>query len=112
LIQPVLVSYFYDELRYTTTQYGLVVGIFGLANALGQAVLPRVGGRVGRATLIALGFLLSTTFYIGLSQVTQFGLLFLVAVVAGLGGALIAPALGSIYLEMSEERLRSRVEQL
>jgi DHA1 family tetracycline resistance protein-like MFS transporter len=108
LVQPVLAFYFYDGLRYTTVQFGIVLGVYGLAAALGQALLPRVGGRVGRAPLIALGFLLSTAFYVGLSQLTQFAALVVVAVVAGVGGALVAPALGSLYLDVTEERLRSR----
>jgi MFS family permease len=51
----------------------------------------------------------TSTLYAGLVLVTDFPLMLLVAAVAGLGAALIAPALSSYYLDISNERYRSRI---
>jgi MFS family permease len=107
LIQPVLVFYVYRELGHSTIQYGLVIGVYGLANVLGQVVLSGLSGRIGRVPFTRVPAV--ERVYLGLSQVTQFGLLLLVAVVAGLGSALIAPALGSLYLDIAADQLRSQI---
>jgi len=41
--------------------------------------------------------------------VTRFPLMLLVAAVAGLGSALISPALSSYYLDITDEQFRSRI---
>ncbi|MGB3715233.1 MAG: MFS transporter [Candidatus Promineifilaceae bacterium] len=108
-VEPQMVFYFYDELGWTTIQFGLVVGAYGLAMVFGQLVLGRSSDRFGRKPIIVLGILVSSSLYAGLVLVTRYPLMLLVAAVAGLGSALIAPALSSYYLDISDERYRSRI---
>ena len=75
----------------------------------GKLVLGRSSDRFGRKPIIVLGILVSTMLYAVLVLVTRYPLMLLVAAVAGLGSALIAPALSSPYLDISDERYRSRI---
>jgi DHA1 family tetracycline resistance protein-like MFS transporter len=108
-VQPQMVFYFYEELDWTTIQFGVVVGAYGLAMVFGQMVLGRSSDRFGRKPIIVLGILLTTTLYAGLVLVTRYPLMLLVAAVAGLGAALISPALSSYYLDITDERYTSRI---
>lgn len=108
-VEPQMIFYFYEELGWTTTRFGIVVGAYGLAMVFGQTILGRSSDRFGRKPVIILGILLTATFYAGLAFVSQFSLMLLVAAVAGLGAALIAPALSSYYLDITDERHRARV---
>ena len=104
-----MVFYFYDELGWTTIQFGLVVGAYGLSMVFGQVVLGRSSDRFGRKPVIILGILLATILYAGLALVTRYSMMLLVAAVAGMGSALISPALSSYYLDITDERYRSRI---
>jgi multidrug resistance protein len=108
-VEPQMVFYFYDELGWTTIQFGLVVGAYGLSMVFGQVVLGRSSDKFGRKPVIILGILLATMLYAGLALVTRYPLMLLVAAVAGMGSALIAPALSSYYLDITDERFRSRI---
>jgi MFS family permease len=108
-VEPQMVFYFYDELDWTTIQFGVVVGAYGLAMVFGQLVLGRSSDRFGRKPLIVLGILLSTALYAGLLLVTRYPLMLLVAALAGLGSALTSPALSSYYLDISDEQYRARI---
>ncbi|MFQ5794938.1 MAG: MFS transporter [Candidatus Bipolaricaulia bacterium] len=103
-IEPQMVFYFFEELGWTTVQFGAVVSAYGLAMVLGRS-----SDRYGRKSIIVIGILFTTGFYFGLSVVTWFTLLMLVAVVAGLGTALTSPALSAFYLDITAEQHRSRV---
>jgi DHA1 family tetracycline resistance protein-like MFS transporter len=108
-VEPQMVFYFYEELDWTTIQFGLVVGAYGLAMVFGQLVLGRSSDRFGRKPVIVAGILVSTALYAGLVLVTRYPLMLLVAAVAGIGSALISPALSSYYLDITDERYRSRI---
>jgi len=108
-VEPQMIFYFYDQLGWTTIQFGVVVGAYGLAMVFGQVVLGRSSDRFGRKPLIVLGILLSTSLYAGLVLVTRFPLMLLVAALAGLGSALISPALSSYYLDITDEQYRARI---
>lgn len=108
-IEPQMVFYFYEELGWTTVQFGLVVGVYGLTLVLGQTTLGRLSDRFGRRPVIVAGTFLSASFYVGLAIATSFSLIMLVAVVAGMGGALTAPAVSAFYLDITAERHRSRI---
>jgi DHA1 family tetracycline resistance protein-like MFS transporter len=108
-VEPQMVFYFYDQLGWTTIQFGIVVGAYGLAMVFGQLVLGQSSDRFGRKPLIVLGILLSTSLYAGLVLVTLYPLMLLVAALAGLGSALISPALSSYYLDITGEQYRARI---
>jgi DHA1 family tetracycline resistance protein-like MFS transporter len=109
LVEPQMVFYFYDELGWTTIQFGVVVGAYGLSMVFGQVVLGRASDRFGRKPVILLGIMLSTLLYAGLVLVTAYPMMLLVAAVAGMGSAMIAPALSAYYLDISAEQHRSRI---
>lgn len=108
-IEPQMVFYFYDNLGFTTTEFGLIVGGYGLAMVVGQTTLGRLSDRFGRRWIIALGFSLNLLFYLGMTVVEQFWPMFAVAIIAGLGGALLAPALSAFYLDLTAEEHRAKV---
>jgi MFS family permease len=108
-IEPEMVFYFYDRLGFSTTQFGLLVGVYGLAMVAGQTMLGGLSDRFGRRPVIAMGFALNAVFYLGLTAFDRFGLLLLLALSAGLGNALATPALSASYLDVTEERYRSSV---
>ncbi len=108
-IEPQLVFYAFEDLEWTTVQLGIVVGIYGIAMVLGQAFLGRSSDRFGRGPVILLGIVMATVLYVGLVFVTSFPILMLIAAFAGLGLALVTPALSALYIDVTEERYRSRV---
>jgi MFS family permease len=93
----------------TPTQLGIIVGGYGLAMLIGQAGLGQLSDRYGRKPLIVLGLLLSGALFPGLIFLQQFGWLFLVAAVSGIGGALVSPALSAAYLDIAAPEHSSQV---
>ena len=108
-IEPQMLFYFYDVLGWTTVQFGVVVATTGVAIAAGQAVLGRFSDKVGRKPIIVLGALLFTSLPAALAFVAWFPLMMLFAATAGLGLALIMPALSAFYIDITSEQHRSRV---
>jgi MFS family permease len=87
--EPQMVFYLYDDLGFTTVQFGLVIAAYGLVTVVGQAGLGRLSDRKERRPIIVTGLALSALFYLGLATATSFPVLVLVAVVAGVGEALV-----------------------
>jgi DHA1 family multidrug resistance protein-like MFS transporter len=56
-----------------------------------------------------VGILLSTAMYVTVSATSSFQLIFMAYIVAGMGEALVAPALSAFYLDITREEHRSRV---
>jgi DHA1 family tetracycline resistance protein-like MFS transporter len=108
-IEPQMTFYIYQELGWTTTQFGIVAGVYGLAMALGQTLLGRSSDRFGRKPMIAVGMILTAAFYAGLTLVTSYPLIALSAVIAGMGEALASPARSAFYFDITTKQHRSRV---
>jgi DHA1 family multidrug resistance protein-like MFS transporter len=108
-LEPQMVFYLYKTLALTPAHYGFVMSSYGLALLVGQAGLGRLGERLSRKLRIALGFLLTSALPLGLLLCHRLALLVLGALLAGLGSALITPALESSYLDMTPEQHRSRM---
>jgi DHA1 family tetracycline resistance protein-like MFS transporter len=108
-VEPQMVFYFYEQLDWTTVQFGVVVGTYGLAMVLSQTVLGQLSDRFGRKPIILVGTLLTISFYIGLAIVTQFTATLLVALVAGMGNGLTMPAMSAFYLDITPSQRRSSV---
>ena len=107
--EPQMVFYVYEELGWSTIKFGLVVGAYGLAMMIGQMALGQTSDRFGRKPVIIVGTLLNTTLYVGTAVLRSFPLMTLIAVISGLGAALIAPALNAFYLDITPKQHRSRV---
>jgi len=86
---------------------GLMTMAFSLT--LGQATLGRMSDRYGRKPLIVTGVALNATLYFGLVYLTDFYAVLGVAAIAGLGGALLGPAISAFFLDITAEQHRSRV---
>jgi multidrug resistance protein len=108
-VEPQMVFYLYDDLAWTTTQFGVLIGVYALVSALGQVAAGPISDRFARKPIIIVGILLNATLYIGLILFTDFYLLLVVAVIAGMGDALLYPALSAYYLDISGDQHRSRV---
>jgi multidrug resistance protein len=108
-IEPEMVFYAYDDLGWTTTQFGIVIGVYALVTAVGQLAAGPISDRFARKPVIIAGILLNATFYIGLVFASDFSLMLIVAVISGAGEALLMPALSAYYLDIAGERHRSRV---
>jgi MFS family permease len=108
-VEPQMVFYFYDELMWTTVQFGVVVGAYGVVMVVGQMFLGRLSDSFGRKPIILLGLIPNLFFYVGLATLTDYGNMILVAAIAGLGNAIVAPALSAFYLDITTVEHRSRV---
>ena len=108
-IEPEMVFYVYDVANWTTMQFGLVVGAYGLVMVLGQTLLGQLSDRFGRKLIIVIGILLNASLYIGLTYFNDFVLMLFFAGLSGFGRALIDPAINAFYLDITAPEHRSRV---
>ena len=108
-VEPQLIFYLYDELGWTTVQFGAIAAGYGLALVVGQTALGQLSDRFDRRLVIILGTLLNGVLYVGLVLSSSFGLLLFVSIVSGLGEALVLPALSAFVLDITAEQHRSRV---
>ena len=107
--EPRLLFYVYDNLGWTTAQFGMAAGGYGLASTLGQTTLGQVGDRFGRKPPIIVGLILFSVQFAGLIFTDSLGVAMLSFTLAGLGEGLITPAMSAFLLDISEERHRARV---
>jgi DHA1 family multidrug resistance protein-like MFS transporter len=108
-VEPQLVFYLYDELAWTTVQFGAVVAVYGLALVVGQATLGQLSDRFDRRLIIILGTLINSTFYVGLALTSWFPVALFVALLSGVGEALVLPAVSAYVLDITAEQHRSRI---
>ena len=108
-VEPQMIFNMYDDLGWTTIQFGILVGAYGIMAAVGQAVAGPISDKVARFPVIITGILLNALFYVGLIMFTEFPILVATAVIAGLGEALLMPALSAYYLDVAAPEHRSRV---
>jgi MFS transporter, DHA1 family, multidrug resistance protein len=109
-ISPVMVFYVYDDLNFSATQFGLLVGVLGLAMVLGQIFLGGLSDKYGRKPVIVSGLIVSSIFYLGMIIFTRFGNCFLVSAIGGIGSALANSATGAGILDISNENNKSRIQ--
>ena len=108
-IEPEMVFYVYDVAGWSTMEFGMAVGIYGLTMVLGQTLLGQLSDRFGRKLMIVVGIILNAALYFGLTYFTEFSLIVVAAGVSGFGKALIDPAINAFYLDITAPEHRSRV---
>lgn len=107
--EPQLVFYLYEELDFSSTQFGVLIMCYGLMLVAGQFGLSGLSDRFGRRPVIVTGMIIMGIFYLGLILTANFPLLLVTSIVSGLGEAIATPALAAVYLDLSDERHRSRI---
>ena len=108
-VEPELVFYMYDDLGWTTTQFGIIVGVYALTTASGQLFAGPISDRFPRKRIIITGLLLNALLYLGIILFIDFYTMLVVAAVAGIGEALLMPALSAYYLSITADEHRGRV---
>ncbi len=108
-IEPQMIFYMYDELAWTTVQFGIVVGAYGIAMVFGQLVLGQLSDRWGRKPLVMIGLIVSMSLYVGMAMLNSFIGMAVIAAISGLGQALYSPALSAFVLDITTDDHRSRV---
>jgi MFS family permease len=108
-ISPVMVFYVYNELNFSATQFGLLIGVYGLAMVLGQIILGGISDKFGRKSIIILGLIISSVFYVGMMFLTNFVICAVVSAIGGIGNALATAASSAYILDITDESHRSRI---
>ncbi|RMF04485.1 MAG: MFS transporter, partial [Chloroflexi bacterium] len=108
-IEPQMVFYFYDDLGWSTTQFGVVVGAYGLAMVVGQTALGQLSDRFGRRPMMLLGILFNFSLFVTMAFFTSFPVYLTIAAVSGLGVSLFNPAINAYFLDITAAAHRSRV---
>jgi multidrug resistance protein len=110
--EPAMLRQLYEQYAYTATMFGVIVGVYGAATALGEFGFGGLSDRFGRFVMIAIGLGLNIAWYIGVDQLPQFGWLIVASIVAGIGAGLITPAIGASYADISAIDQRGRIAAL
>lgn len=108
-VEPQMIFHFYDALGFSSTQFGLIIGTYGLVMVAGQAGLGSLSDRLGRRIVIAVGFACNISLYLGLATLDSYAALLLLAAAAGVGTALVSPALSAAYLDVTGPGERGRI---
>jgi MFS family permease len=108
-VQPQLVFYSFDQLGWSTVQFGIVVGVYGIAMAGGQLLLGHISDRLGRKPVIFTGLIAMLPMYAAVILSRNYFVILLGAAVSGLGDALTSPARNAAYLDMTAPAHRARI---
>lgn len=100
-IEPQFMFYAYDDLRWTSSQLGLVMSTYGVAFMLGEFALGQLSDRLGRKPVLILGLALFSSQFIGLVLFRDATWIVIGFLLAGLGNALYDPALSAIILDVT-----------
>ncbi|MDJ0770960.1 MAG: MFS transporter [Ilumatobacter sp.] len=107
-VDPQLPFYAFDDLNLSTAKFGAMISCYGWAALIGHLALGRSSDRFGRKPILVLGLVLHSAQYCGLMLSDVYGVIIAAFVIAGLGEALVNPALSAAYLDITPEEHRSR----
>jgi MFS family permease len=96
-------------LHYSTTQYGMIFSAYGMALAVFPLLLGRLSESLPKKPLIVIGSLLFSVLNVFMFAAPLYPLLLAGAALAGLGSAFVEPAMGSIYLGVTNDENRGQV---
>lgn len=108
VIDPQLPFYVFDELGWSTAQFGAAISFYAWATLVGSLTLSQSSDRFGRKPILIIGLILHSAQYVGLMLSTTYWVIIAAFVIAGLGEALVNPALSAAYLDITPEEHRSR----
>ena len=108
-IEPRLMFYAYDRLRWSSSMLGLVMSTYGISMTLGEFGLGRLSDTLGRKPVIIAGLLLFCAQFLGLALSHNYILIAAAFVVAGLGNALFDPALSASMLDVAPAEHQARM---
>ncbi len=106
---PQFPFFFQKVLHYSPTQYGMLFSVYGMALAIFPLVLGRLSETLPKKPLIVTGSLLFSALLVVMLVAPLYPLLIAGAALAGLGSALVEPAMGSIYLGTTTNENRGQV---
>lgn len=107
-IDPQLPFYVFDELGWSTAQFGAAISFYGWATLIGSLTLGQTSDRFGRKPILIVGLILHSAQYVGLMLSNIYWVIIATFIIAGLGEALLNPALSATYLDITPEEHRSR----
>jgi len=108
-VEPRLMFYAYDDLRWTSSQLGLTMSVYGVALMIGEFAFGRLSDQVGRKPVLILGLGLFSAQFAGLLLFRDFVWIGLSFLLAGLGNALFDPALSAYILDVAPPEQKARV---
>lgn len=100
-IEPQLMYYAYDDLKWSSSQLGMVMSTYGVAFMLGELMLGQLSDRLGRKPVLVLGLALFAAQFIGLAAFRETSWIVVSFLLAGLGNALYDPALNALILDLT-----------
>ena len=100
-IEPRFMFYAYDDLGWSSSMLGLMMSTFGVSCMLGEFGLGRLSDRFGRKPVIMLGLLLFSAQFLGLALARDYISIGASFIIAGLGSALLDPALSASVLDLA-----------
>jgi MFS family permease len=107
-IDPQLPFYVFEELGWTTAQFGSAISFYGWASLVGSLTLSQSSDRFGRKLVLVVGLILHSAQYLGLMLTNVYWIIAFTFVIAGLGESLLNPALSASFLDITPEEHRSR----
>ena len=107
-IEPHLPFYVFDELGWSTTQFGATVSFYGWASLIGSLTLSQSSDRYGRKMVLIIGLILHSAQYFGLMLTSVYWAIIMAFILAGLGEALVSPALSASFLDITPDEHRAR----
>src|SRR6266705_1790260 len=99
-------------LHYSTTQYGMLFSVYGMALAIFPLLLGRLSETLPKKPLIVIGSLIFSALFVLMLAAPLYPLLLAGAALAGLGSAFVEQAMGSIYLAATTHENRGPVMAL
>lgn len=106
---PQFPFFFERVLHYSAAQYGMLFSVYGMALAVFPLVLGRLSETLPKKPLIVFGSLLFSALLVFMLVAPLYPLLIAGAALAGLGSALVEPAMGSIYLGTTTDENRGQI---
>ena len=109
-VEPQFIFFAFDLLGWSTVQVGLILFAYGFLIMLMQLTLGGItDGRFERRSVIVLGIIAVSAFYWGMTFLTAFWAIILIAAVSGIGKGLTNPAISAFLLDLTTPHQRASV---